>query len=34
MALIVGAALAFTVWVRFVYRRSPRVQEDPGHARE
>jgi manganese transport protein len=32
MAVLVGAAAAFTLWVRFVYPRRRRVQEDPGHA--
>ena len=34
MALLVSVAAAFTLWVRFVYPRRHRVQEDPGHARE
>ena len=34
MALLVGAAAGFTLWVRYVYPRRHRVQEDPGHARE
>ena len=34
MGLLVGVAAAFTLWVRFVYPRRHRVQEDPGHARE
>ena len=34
MGLIVGVAAAFTLWVRFVYPRRHRVQEDPGHARK
>jgi manganese transport protein len=34
MALIVGAAVAFTLWVKFGYSRRARVQENPGHPRE
>jgi manganese transport protein len=34
MALLIGAALAFTLWVKFGYARRARVQEDPGHARK
>ncbi len=34
MALLGAAAAAFVLWVRFVYPRRHRVQEDPGHARE
>ncbi len=33
-ALLAAAALGFTLWVRYVYPRRHRVQEDPGHARE
>ena len=34
MGVLVGVAAAFTLWVRFVYPRRHRVQEDPGHARK
>ena len=34
MALLVGVAAAFTLWVRFVYPRRHRVRNDPGHPRE
>ena len=34
MALLVGAGAGFTLWVRYVYPRRHRVQEDPGHARK
>ncbi len=34
MALLVGIALTFTLWVKFGYSRRARVQENPGHPRE
>ncbi|MEO7794357.1 MAG: Nramp family divalent metal transporter [Thermoanaerobaculia bacterium] len=34
MALLLGVALAFTVWVKLGYARRDRVQEDPGHTRK
>ena len=34
MAILLGIALAFTLWVKFIYPRRARVQENPGHARE
>jgi manganese transport protein len=34
MTLLVGAGAGFTLWVRYVYPRRHRVQENPGHARK
>ena len=34
MAVIVACVLAFAIWVRFFYRGSDDVPQDPGRARE